>query len=374
MSLAMRAIGILAAVVAVILYLTWGTVIRWTADEVTPPVALWLSAGDAAPGDQLAARVRIDTGLRVRITRITVTGAVGVETSQLGEREPWGSELADRLDEATDEHAFAIQIPDDAATGEALPVTISVAFVAAERAWNGFEDRRARVDFQRVIPVYSKPASLLRRAGRAALAIAMWLAVVFGALRIVRRFAERGAATSSGWVLLIAPFAVLGYVAFVPLLAQATRLSGWGFGAACMAAWMAAILVIERRARRFGNRRYVVAQTQVAGPTAEAYRSSGAAIATRTPRELELCWAATGLQTRCDADELVIRAPGRPEAIVPIPSTGAFGGGQPFEIQCRDRDLVIDLVTMATSELGDLTWSEAGRGGAFSVRAHGLAG
>ncbi|MEO8705304.1 MAG: hypothetical protein ABI867_35000 [Kofleriaceae bacterium] len=353
MSLTQRALAVLALVIAALLYFTWGTMVQWTTDDETNPIVLWLYANDAAPGDELSGRLRAETQRhRIDLSSASVSGpGLGLDQVTLA-----GA--------ASEELAFTVHIPDTAAPGEPLVLTISVNHIGTVLVSN----EPATTTFHAIVPVYSKATSLLRRGGRAALAIASWFAVVIVLLRVMRWWARRDITPSNAWLLVLLPYALLGYVWFVSLLGQALRIQGWAFSAAGMAVWLAAIVVVEVRARRFGNKRYVVAQAQLASGTAEAYRAADVEVRTATPSQLARCLGATGFATTLAEGELVIRPAKRAEAIMKIPASGAFGAGEPFEIASRDRDLVIDLVTMATAELGDLTWSEGGRGSAFTVR------
>jgi hypothetical protein len=195
-----------------------------------------------------------------------------------------------------------------------------------------------------------------------------WLAVVLLLVRIAAWYARRQVTPSAGWVLLLAPYGLLGFVWFRALLGDATRLHGWIFVVVCLAGWFAAVAVAARRTRRLGNRRYVVVQAQLPVTGDAAYRSAEVVVPVKSAFDLEVVWAGSGMPVERRGKEIVISSKAGPEAIVPMPASELFGGGEPFEIQCSDRDLAIDLITMATAALGDLTWSEAGKGGVFTIR------
>lgn len=343
-------------VAAAALYIGWPTITRWTADETEGDAALWLYANDAAPGDELAGRVRIDAGLRVAISGIRVLGA-GDEQAQPGQEPGWGDTItAHETDEGKAEAGFSFTIPHDAVAGSSLRLSIELSYVAAERSGDkSFSNAEQDVVFHPVVPIRTHLASVLRRAGKALLAVLSWLALLASLTAATRWYARRRREASTAWVLGLVPYAFVGWAWFATLLEHATRVHGWWFVAICLAIWFGALLVAAQLTRFAGMTSYVAEQVMMSHDVASDAPFRGGGVAARvTPLvQLEAAWFGAGLIVRREGRRLVLTLPRRGIAVVPMHETKTFGGG-PLEVLAKDRDVALAVLEAAAPLLGEL--------------------
>lgn len=353
---AARGVAALMFIAAAGLYFAWPRITRWTADATEGDAALWLYATDVTPGDRIDGRVRVDTGLRVAIRGIRVVGA-GAEQILDGGGRGWGDKItAHDYDEAKAEAAFTFEIPRDAPPGDSLDVTIELDYVAAELSGiHTFSNDDQQVEFHQTIPIHTHLASVLRRVGKALLAVLSWLAVVAGVTWATRWYARRRREPSTAWILALIPYTVAGWVWFATLLEHATRLHGWWFVAICLPFWFAALWAAARLTRFAGMTRYVAEQLMIAHDGAADAPFRGGAVAARiiSLDQLETAWFGAGLVVERERGRLVLSLPGRGIAVVPMPETGTFGGG-PLEVQARSRDVALAVLEAAAPLLGEL--------------------
>ena len=83
-------------VVALVLYVYWDSLVRWTADDHNDEAVMWLYATDIAPGGTIEGRVEVEAGLKLAIRRVVVTGA-GEEQVIPGHDVTWGELISTRF-------------------------------------------------------------------------------------------------------------------------------------------------------------------------------------------------------------------------------------------------------------------------------------
>ena len=341
---------------AAALYLTWPTITRWTADETEGDAALWLYANDAAPGDDLEGRVRIDTGLRIAIRGIRVLGA-GTEQVVGGQQPGWGDTITAHVtDEAKAEAEFSFTIPQDAVPGSSLDLTIELSYVAAEQSgMKSFSNAEQDEVFHQTVAVHTHLASVLRRGGKALLALLSWLAMIAGLTAATRWYAQRRREPNTAWVLGLVPYAFAGWAWFATLLEHAMRVHGWWVVAICQVIWFGAFWVVARLTRFAGMSSYVAEQVMIAHDAASDAPFRGGSIAARVTSlaPLETAWFGAGLVVRREGRRLVLTLPGRGDAVVPVPETETFGGA-PFEVRAKERDVALAVLEAAAPLLGEL--------------------
>src|SRR5262245_43706774 len=121
-----RGIAALVMIGVAVTYFAWGSIVRLGADSSDHDVALWIYDDDAVRGGTIDARVRIDSGDRVRINWVTVDGA-GPRQQFGGAGQEWGDTIQVKQggvpDEATASMSFTIRLP---AEGDAVHLVIRV--------------------------------------------------------------------------------------------------------------------------------------------------------------------------------------------------------------------------------------------------------
>lgn len=327
-----RLVGTLVFVALIVLYVAVPSlVIELTATDVRGDVALWLYDSDAAPGDHLSATVRTDTLERSSIAYVEVYGP--------------GRERVRRFrgddDDVLD---FTIDVPQDA--GNEIAVAIEVEYVHAGGLW--FNE-----SFSASIPVYGRTESLLRRSGKAALALVSWLALI--ALDVLRRrwYARRHRRPGRGWLLGLVPVTAVGWLWFAELLEHATRLHGWWFVMAAVAVWLLGLTLAERRTRLSGTRAYLVEQVMVDAAPHEPFRGADVRVPVHPVSDLELAWFGAGFSVERVGDALRISKPGSGVVMIPLPASASLGG-EPFEIHASDKQVAVDVLEPAAKLLGEL--------------------
>jgi len=351
---------------AALLWFYWSSLDRMTADATTEKGTLWFYASDAAPDDVLEGHVEIHAGMKVAIAGVVVGGAGGEQVT--GGRQPsWGERIESKLlapDDGEDQFDFTVKVPSDARPGHILRLDITVEYVAAERQYvrGGFSNEWHAERFRIDVPVHSRTTSILRRVGKAALALASWAAVVVLLVAASRWYGRRGRGASPAWLLLLVPHAVLSWFWFSTLVEHATRLHGWWIVGLCVITWYLAFGAFSLISARDGVCRYVVVQTLLPPAEGDAYRAAGASVPTADIHELEATWQAAGFTVERKRAELHVEHYQGGDARISIPNSLRFGGGEAFEIRSTDPATVLALVTAAAGLLGELRWHLASGG------------
>ncbi len=339
----------------------WSSLERLTADATTDRGALWLPASDVAPGDVLDGHVELRAGLKVAIAGVVVNGA-GAE-QLIGGRQPgWGDRIETRWlapEEGRDQFDFQVRVPAEARPGEVLRLEISVEYVAAEHhGYDQFTDRWHAERFRLDVPIHSKTASVLRRVGKAGLALATWVAVVAFLVGCSRWYRRRGRAPSAAWLVLLAPHALLGWAWFSTLLEHATRLHGGWMVALYLLVWYLALAAGLWLVARHAVARYAVVQTRLPTVAGDAYRG-GAPVPSVELAAMVEAWRAAGFVVEPQGDALDVAHFQGGRARVRVPASQRFGAGAPFEIHTADRATALALISAAAALLGELRWQLA---------------
>lgn len=362
-------LGVALLVGAALLWYYWRSLERATADRTTEDGTLWFYASDVAPGDVLDGHAEIDAGLRVTIAGVVVNGAGGEQLIK-GRLPGWGDRIQVEViggfvpkGEDRDRIAFTVRVPNDARPGDVLPLDISVEYVTAENNYlGGFKNEWHAERFRIDVPIHSRTASILRRSGKATLAVASWIGVVALLVAASRWYGRRDRTASPAWLLLLVPHAILGWFWFSTLVEHATRLHGWWVVLLCLIIWylaFAAVFLVTARDRAC---RYTVVQTRLPVAEGDAYRAPGAPVPAVEVHQLEAAWRTAGFAVERRRGELRVSRFEGGSARVPIPASQTFGGGESFEITSEDADTALALMSAAAGVLGELRWTVASRG------------
>jgi len=317
-----RAIGVLVAIAIVIAYAMLGEVLALTADDADHNVLVWFYDADAAPGQTLHARAWVD----------------GVDTEVVGVKVAYYDDVLGESDDGD----VAFTVPANARSGDELDLVV--------KTKPDFE----LTSFKRVLDVTSPVMSALRRAGKAGLALVL-LAVQAVLLFGIQRWAlRRQRVASAFW---IAPVLAVGYLAFVPLAIDVTRLHGVWFDGVALAAWAAgAYAVADRLNRRIGLARYEAVQLLHDMAGTDAYRESNVSAPIRPVDDLANAWSALGLNVERAGRDLIVTGPGKRIAIVAVPRSESVGG-EPLVFRASDSDYADLLVAAASDVLGELRFA-----------------
>ncbi len=329
---------------------------RLSADETADDVSVWIYDSDASPDHSIEARVRLVGGYRARIDRVTVDFA-GQRHVFNGAGDTWDQEIVvHELDDISTDAEVEVVVPTPpvAADGERLLLELRVDFTRAEPGANHtFYDETRSTTFRRDVIFYTPRTSLVRRVGKAGLALLAAALVVLVIVAVRVWLVRRNQEPSNVWVLLLFPYPVLGYVAFIAPSSDATRLHGSLFVIVALVAWFALLRLPAWFARRAGLHRYTVSQVMLPMEGTDAYREPSHAVPIRPAVEIEAEWIAAGLRVRSTKREIVVGRAGITPARVPIPVVEQFGGA-PFVILSRDRQLVIAMLDAIAPMLGEL--------------------
>ncbi len=351
-----RAVGALFLIGLLVIYFEWGDIVRLTADGDRGDIALWVWATDAAPGDTLDARARVDGGERASIEGIRIRGG-GERQYAIGDGIGWGQTItARKYDSAASTHDFTFRIPESALPGSTIELEFEVFASEAVGYVTTYSNQSVNETFTISVDIYSKTTSALHRLGRVVLAFGSWCGVI--ALIVIVRgwYARRKRRPSSLWYLLALPYSVLGYVWFYNQLSAATRFHGLLLALAAIVGWMMALVVAARLVKYRYLPRYTVHPALIPTEATEPYRAADVRVTTKPLFELEAAWAGAGFVTLRRKDYLEVKLP-TGVAIVPIPPSEAFGG-EPFEIRSHDRNELIDLLEVTSKVLGPLSCKE----------------
>ncbi len=323
-----QGIGTLVAIAIVVFAFAWDDVVRWTADETGDHFAAWFYDTDAAEGEVLDARVRVDsgqlTGVRVYAHDDEIGGTIV--------RGP--SELAASL-------LFEYRVP--AEVGETLELTVAIHTTRGET-----------IRFPHRVTVISRTASALRRLAKGGLALALFAAATVLVFALKRRALRRGGQESPLWLV---PVVLIGAVSFVPLAEQATRGNGPWFFAVMLAGWAAAgFALAERLNRRIGLAPYTAVPMLVDMEGHEAFRDPSVRAPIRPIADLENAWSAIGLLVRRAGRELIVTGPGGRIAVVPVPASELVGGG-PLVVRASEPEFADLLIAAASDVLGELRFA-----------------
>jgi len=354
-------------IAAVAMYFAWSDIVRMTADAHDEHTTLWLETTDVAAGETIEGRVHVQAGMRIAIRGVIVSGA-GDEQVLPGHVPHWGDQItAGRFYDrelARDELAFAVRIPGDARPGEVLHLELAIEYVTAEREYvhHGFSNREHVSTFRIDVPIHSAAMSAARRAGKAALAIAAWLAVVMTCVAGSRWYGRRRRTPGAAWLWLLIPYTLAGWFGFAWLVGDATRLHGLGFRIGALIVWFLAFAAWSRVTAGDTVRRYLVRQARIPVPGGDAYRSGGAQVPTRSLEEMVAAFEAAGLYVERKRTELLVTRFGTGTALVRLPAAGSFGGGEPFELRSEHEAVVTAIVAAASEALGELRYHLADAG------------
>jgi len=327
-----QGIGLLVAIVLVIAFALLGDALRLTADDADGDVLVWFYDSDAAPGQRLAGRVWVDG---------VSTTVVGADVKLIGEKLGVDDCPADCKSSYAD---FDFKIPED--VGESVTLDVSVETRPGPE-WK---------QFKRVVPLYSRGMSALRRVGKAVLALALLGIQALLLFGLARRATRRQKDPSGFWLV---PVIAAGYLGFVPLMIDALRLHGLWFDAVALAAWFAgASWLATRLDRHVGLASYAAHLMMVEMPADAPFRGAASVAAIRPIEDVENAWLAVGLTVRRAGADLIVTAPGGAFAVVPVPASASFGG-EPLTFRASDPDLAELMVSAATNVLGELRIGEA---------------
>jgi hypothetical protein len=322
-----QGIGLLVAIGLVIAFALLGDALRLSADDADGDVLVWFYDADAAPGQRLAGRVWVDG---------VATTVVGGDVKLIGQQIGVDDCPADCKASYAD---FDFVVPED--VGDAVTLDISV------ETRPGPEWKR----FQRIVPLYGKGMSVLRRVGKAVLALALIgirALLLFG---LARRATRRQRDPSGFWLV---PVIAVGYLAFVPLMIDATRLLGLWFDAVALAAWFTAASWLATRLDRHIGLTSFEAHLMMVEMAADApFRGASSVAPIRPVEDVENAWLEVGLAVRRAGADLIVTAPGGAFAVVPVPASASFGG-EPLRFRASDPDLAELMVSAATNVLGEL--------------------
>lgn len=339
-----RGIAALLMLGLAITYFAWGSIVKLGADGVDDDIALWLYDDDAVRGGTIDARVRIDSGDKVRIDSVVVDGA-GARQSFGGAGQAWGNTIQTRQggvpDDATASMDFKIRMP---AEGDEVRLVIRVNAVAAKGFGTMFFNDESKAEFERVVALHDSAG--LRRALRVLGALGAAAAVVGLLIALRRWFQRRNRTPSAVWLVVILPYAAAGYHVFGRQLAAGLHIHGVLFGIACIAVWLAVLIIPGMVTGPLGLRRYRV---EVEDP-----RDVDALT-------LESEWLAAGMLVTRKRRWLSVGRPGAEAARVRIPASESFGR-EPFEIHAADRATVENMVVAAARLLGAVRCSTEGEG------------
>lgn len=322
-----QAFGTLIAIAIIIAYAMLRDALEVTADDADHNVLVWYYDADAAPGQHLHGRAWID-GIAATISHVNV----GYYGDRIGGDDCAGDCRASTVD-------FDFTLPADVRDTNKLDIEV-VTYPTYDR-----------VGFIRSLSITTPTISALRRLGKAGLAAAL-LAVQAVLLFVIKRRALRRATEPSPFWLL--PIVVAGYVGFVPLMIDATRLNGATFDAIALAAWaLGAYALGERLNRRIGLVRYAAVQMLVDMPATEAFRGAAVTAPIRPVDDLIDAWSALGLTVRRAGRELIVTGPGKRFAVVEVPASESVGG-EPLVFRSSDGEYAELLVASASNILGEL--------------------
>lgn len=337
-----RGIALLLMIGLAVTYFCWGSIVRVGADHSEGDIALWVYDADAERGGTIDAKVRVDNGDRVRINSITVDGA-GERQSFGGAGQSWGNTIEVRENSVPDDASavkeFTIRLPEDA---DSAHLVIRVSTTAALNLGRSFYNDNQKAEFLHEVALHGAAGS--RRAMRIAGAFALLAAIVGLLVAVRRRFQRRGQRPNAIWLVLLLPYAMVGYLGFAKQLALGLHIHGVLFGLLGMVVWFVALALPGRITGPLGLRPYRVEPEKPAD------------VATVT---LESEWIANGMGVTRRGRWLYVGIPGAEPARVRIPGSETFGR-EPFEIEAPDRATVEAMLVGAARHLGTVRCTRDG--------------
>ncbi len=246
-------------------YMLAGSIALLTATARAGRTAVWVRTPHVAPGDTMTLDVGAKGGERIGIASVIVR-AGDRELAVSGEGNTWGPSFTSRRNsEGQDDLQIQVQIPKESIPGRRLPVTIAVAWIAAESDGMGrFSNANGTDALVIDVPILTPTSRTLHRLGSAGWALLL-LAAACAALAllgkllgpVLRRKDDGGNAEPIALLLLVALFGYgfVGYAWFAAPLVAATHLVGLWFTVVAVVAWIAIPLYVavklERRRRAY---------------------------------------------------------------------------------------------------------------------------
>lgn len=310
-------VGLVVTMALLAIYFLVGELRHMTADAHDHDLALWVFGSDAAPGDHLHGRVWLDDD-HANISRVEVNHWPARDRVEF-----WGETHGGDNAHRSDTLDFDFVVPPDAPTDTEAPLEIEVRSSAGDST------------FPYQLHIYRKGTSILRRAGKAALAIGYYLALAALVFLLRRLYIRRGKDPSAMYLI---PIVALGLVTFVPLVAQVTRLHYWWFAIVVLFLWTSGFWVAERVNRRLGLTLYELE------PHADA--------PVRSSEDLENALLGAGLIARRSGKDIVVTKQ-RTFAVVPVSASGAFGAER-FRFRASDPELARAIIRAVETVLGEL--------------------
>ena len=313
-----------------IAYAMLGDALRLTADDANRDVLVWYYDSDAAPGQTLHGRAWVDGDANwvVGVDVVLDKAKIGVDDCP-----------ADCKASSAD---FDFTLPATAKTGDVLEIEVET------------KPGERRTGFVHRLELTSPVMSAARRAGKAGLALVLVAAQAGLLFLLARRALRRQRSPSPLWLV---PVIAAGYVAFVPLAIDATRLHGVWFDGLVLAAWaLAAYGIADRLNRRIGLTRYEVVQLMVDMAATDAFREANVSVPIRPVDDLANAWAALGLNVERAGHDLIVTGPGKRIAIVSVPRSESVGG-EPLVMRASDAEYADLLVAAASDVLGELRFA-----------------
>jgi hypothetical protein len=217
-----RAVGLPLSLALLGLWLKWPAIARFHADQTSGDVALTVYTRDVSPGGTLDAYVRVDGGERAALGTIVVRGA-GDDQRIPGSAVTWGGKIKGGSGEASTNTDFEIAVPETVAPGP-LQLEIEVHFIEAHAnpIDKTFINGRSHETFTYEVMVTTPAWTAAFRIGRVLLALGSWVGVVWLLVWLARTFARRELTPSPLWLVLVVPYAYIGYIWFAHQLTIAT--------------------------------------------------------------------------------------------------------------------------------------------------------
>ena len=317
----------LVAIVLVIAFALLGDALRLTADDADGDVCrvvLRQRRGAPRRGWQAACG-----------STASAPSVVGADVKLVGEQIGVDDCPADCKSSYAD---FDFTVPED--VGDAVTLDISVG------TRPGPDWKR----FKRVVPLYGRGMSALRRVGKAVLALALLgvqaLLLFALARRATRRQsrAERLLARAGGRAGLprVRAAADRRDAAARAVRSMRSRWRRGRFGAS----WVA-----TRLDRHVGLATFEAHLALVEMAAGTPFRGAAHVAPIRPVEDVENAWLAVGLAVRRAGADLIVTAPGGAFAVVPVPASASFGG-EPLVFRASDPDLAELMVSAATNVLG----------------------
>ncbi|NUP12427.1 MAG: hypothetical protein HOW73_40800 [Polyangiaceae bacterium] len=203
-------------------------------------------------GDDVCLQVNAYGGARIAIQSVAIEGP-GIHETVPGEGPSWGTSIDDHGDDADTSEALCFELPSQAANGAAIPLTVDLAVVRAERRGSTFVNAPDSVRATLALPISSPLERGLRRVVALGGALAWLLAVLFGShvfwMPLRTRRNQRASSTAGlTWLLAVGcGFLFTHYTASLAIIAAFGFAVGTNASLLLTTGLLAGVVVVGRK-------------------------------------------------------------------------------------------------------------------------------